>query len=317
MAVIGIVHVLSGLRKARNDSGAAAGDGTFLTRLWEHRRGIAAGLGLYLLAAASFAVLIKILVPDFPAAFLVFYGVVYVPLISYVSARLQGLVGQGVYIPFVREATLLLSGIRGLAVWFAPLGGVTATQEGQAIEFRRMELTGTRFRSLILATFVALPIIIVFSLLASQMIWKMGEVPSSAFPFAEKMWKLQVQNSAILWSSTMGGDSLFRNAWNVRYLALGLGSGLGLGSLLSWLALPVNLFYGLITGLNATLPHSVVLTFAGALFARFVLWRKYGQQNWLRVAPVVMAGFTCGFGLAGILAFGVVLISKTVTALPW
>src|SRR6185436_17135866 len=36
---------------------------------------------------------------------LCFYGFIYTPILSYVSARLEGIVGQSVPIPFVREAT--------------------------------------------------------------------------------------------------------------------------------------------------------------------------------------------------------------------
>src|SRR5687767_2961857 len=35
----------------------------------------------------------------------IFYGFVYTPILSYVSARMEGVVGQSVQIPFVREAT--------------------------------------------------------------------------------------------------------------------------------------------------------------------------------------------------------------------
>jgi len=49
---------------------------------------------------------------------LVLLAFVYTPLISYVTARLEGTVGQALAIPFVREASIILSGYKGLAVWF-------------------------------------------------------------------------------------------------------------------------------------------------------------------------------------------------------
>ena len=61
----------------------------------------------------------------------------------------------------------------------------------------------------------------------------------------------------------------------------------------------------------------MLLLLAGALFAKFYLWRRFGKEQWLRTAPVVAAGFVCGFGLAGMFCFGLVLIQKTVTALLW
>jgi hypothetical protein len=52
---------------------------------------------------------------------LFFLGFVYTPLISYVTARLEGMVGQVVEIPMIREAALILSGYQGVACWFLPL----------------------------------------------------------------------------------------------------------------------------------------------------------------------------------------------------
>jgi len=320
VAVIGGIQAIRSLLQSRSsaDEEASKKDTeSFLARFRRYRNGILLGLGVYLVSAFCYGALIRFLVPEFPIGFLLLYGLFFVPLLSYVSARMIGLTGRGVTIPFVNEATLLLSGIRGLAVWFAPLGGMTHTHEGGITGFRVMELTGTRFRSMVWARLTAVPIILLFSLLASQMIWRMGEVPSEAFPFARKMWQLNAQNSAILWSSTMGGESLFRNAWNPTYLLTGLGSGLGLAALLMGFQLPVNLFYGLIAGLGSALPHSALPILSGAVIARFVLWRRFGRDQWLRMAPVLVAGFTCGLGLAGMLCFAVVLIQKTITAMPW
>ncbi len=320
VALIGIYQAVGALVQSRlqSRSGGAQSDGdSLMQRFRTYRKGIWLGGCIYLASSLCYGVLIRTLVPEFPVGFLVIYALVYVPILSYISARLIGITGRGITIPFVNEATLLLSGIRGIAVWFAPLGGMTQTHEGGAGTFRVMELTGTRFRSMVWARVTALPVILVFSLVASQMIWRMGEVPSEAYPFARKMWQLNAQNSAILWSSTLGGESLFRNAWNPTYLAAGLGSGLALAILLSGFQIPVNLFYGLIAGLGSALPHSALPVLAGALVARFVLWRRFGRDRWLRLAPVVVAGFTCGLGLSGMFCFGLVLIQKTIMALPW
>ena len=52
---------------------------------------------------------------------LLFYGFLYTPIISYVTARLEGMVGQAVDVPMVREAGYILSGYRGINIWFIPL----------------------------------------------------------------------------------------------------------------------------------------------------------------------------------------------------
>lgn len=317
IAAIGITQAVWSLHRARR--GAAKGEdeagGGFAQRLRENRFGIGIGVGIYLFSALCYGVLVKLLVPSFPVAFLLVYGVVYVPFISYVTARMEGLAGRAVEIPFIREASFILSGTRDIGIWFAP---IPVNNYGYAaITFRQMELTGTRLRSIIYSELVAVPVIIVFSLLASQFIWQMAEAPSQAFPFAEKMWELNVRNQAILWSATSGGESLFRTAWSPTYLLIGLGGGLAMAGALGLFNLPMLLFYGVIGGLSASMPHGVILMLFGALFARFYLWKKYGKDNWLRMAPVVAAGFGCGFGLAGMFSFGMVLIQKTVTALPW
>ena len=66
------------------------------------------GLGLYL-------------VPGYPWKIMIFYGVIYTPLISYATAKLEGLVGRAVNVPYLRDLTILLSGYRGVAIWFAPM----------------------------------------------------------------------------------------------------------------------------------------------------------------------------------------------------
>src|SRR5205814_9819672 len=73
---------------------------------------------------------------------LLFYGFVFTPVMSYVGARVEGIVGLSAPVPFVREATLMLSGYKGAAIWFVPF---TAHNYGnQALYFRLAELTGTK-----------------------------------------------------------------------------------------------------------------------------------------------------------------------------
>ena len=88
-------------------------------------------------------VLAKILFPDLVSkTLLIFFFVfafVYTPLISFVNARLDGLVGQNVNIPYIKEATIFLSGFKGIDIWFVPfpLHNYGASAE----RFRQIELT--------------------------------------------------------------------------------------------------------------------------------------------------------------------------------
>jgi len=52
--------------------------------------------------------------------FYFFFGFIFTPVISYINARLIGMAGQHVGFPMVREATFILSGYQGTAIWFAP-----------------------------------------------------------------------------------------------------------------------------------------------------------------------------------------------------
>ena len=45
---------------------------------------------------------------------------VYAPIMSFVSARLDGLVGREISIPYVEEAIRFMTGFRGVEIWFVP-----------------------------------------------------------------------------------------------------------------------------------------------------------------------------------------------------
>ena len=46
------------------------------------------------------------------------------------------------------------------------------------------------------------------TILFASFIWGLAEVPSSVYPFAQKMWELQAANSCIMYSSTLGEYSM-------------------------------------------------------------------------------------------------------------
>ena len=99
------------------------------------------------LATCGYVLLNHQLVPAFPIAIVIFYGLVWTPLNSYVSARLIGLTGQGITFPFLNQAVVLRSGYTKPDIWFAPLP--LNDYGGQAQKFREIELTGTKFTSIL------------------------------------------------------------------------------------------------------------------------------------------------------------------------
>jgi len=44
---------------------------------------------------------------QFPVVFFVIYGFLYTPVISYITARMEGIAGQFVSLPLVREASFI------------------------------------------------------------------------------------------------------------------------------------------------------------------------------------------------------------------
>ena len=246
---------------------------------------------------------------------LVILAFIYTPLVSYVTARLEGTVGQALAIPFVREAAIILSGYKGLAVWFLPFPmndyGV------HTVFYRQAELTGTRFTSKWKAEALVVPFIIVCSITFAQLIWSMDPIPSSSYPFAEMMWPLKAKTDVLMYSSTAGGYSQFREAFRPVVIGIGLVSGLSIFGILTWLQAPTLLMYGMVQGLNQMIPHTLVLQFLGALLARFYFERRMGFKQWRQYAPVLSAGYFCGAGLTTMLCIGIMFLSKSIIKLPY
>lgn len=247
-------------------------------------------------------------------AVLVFFGFFYTPLISYVTARLEGVAGQIVEIPMIREASFILSGYRGVAVWFLP---VPMANYGQmTVLYRQAELTGTSFRSIWKSNIFFYPIILVSSVFFASFIWGLAPVPSISYPFAETMWKLQALNISVIYSSTLGEYSIFEDALSWANIGWGAFFGGGLFAVMSFFNAPVFLTYGIVRGLGQSLPHLIIPQFIGALIGRYYFQRKLGLK-WRQYIPVVVAGFACGMGLLTTASVGIKFLSKAAISLPF
>jgi hypothetical protein len=269
-------------------------------------------LGIYLASNVFWIGLSCILIPGFPWKFFVFITLVLTPLLSYATAKLNALCGQALRIPFIKEATYILSGYRGVKIWFAPVPipnyGVTA------VNFRVLELTGTKVISQVKTLLVTVPIVIIASIVFSELLWRMADVPSAAYPYAEKMWDLQAKTMCLTFSSTMEGGSLFMEALKGRYFGWGFGSGVISYVVLSSLGLPTLLVFGLVRGLGQGTPSYFVLELAGALVGRFYFRRKFGDM-WMKYTPVLLAGVSCGMGLTGMVAVSFTILNKMMAPL--
>ena len=245
---------------------------------------------------------------------MIFYAFLYVPLISYVSARMEGLAGKVVNIPFAREAMFILSGYRGAAVWFLPIP--IHNYGMQTVMYRQAELTGTKFRSIWKSELFLTPLLIFGGLFFANFIWSIAPVPSAVFPYAQEWWQVIASNKSLIFSSTLGRYSQFEEALNFQYILSGTGIGLVSFAVLTWLGAPIFLMYGVVRGLNQTLPFVVIPEFIGALIGRYYMRRKLGPK-WRKYAPVVLAGFGCGMGLTAVVGIGFTFLFKSVFQLPF
>ncbi len=246
----------------------------------------------------------------------VFYGFIYTPIISYVSARMEGIIGNSVNIPFVREATFILTGYQGAAIWFAPFPA--HNYGNMTLYFRKTELVGTKIISMFKAEMFVLPIVFVSTIIFSQFIWNIAPVPSQSFPYTEVFWEAHAYRQGLMMSATLPGgeSSAFQQAFKPWIIAGGFGIAMVMFGSLSYFGLPILLVYGLIRGLDQASPHVIIPQFIGALLGRYYFAKKFGDM-WKQYIIVFFAGYSCGIGLMMMLSLGLVFISKSVFQSPY
>ena len=215
-----------------------------------------------------------------------FFAFAYTPLISYVTARLEGLAGQVVEIPMVREAAFILFRIprRRRRVVPADSAGKLRPSDG-------LLPTGGTDRHAVLVDLegddLPDPADPPFaSVLFANFIWSLSEIPGPQYPYADMMWELNAANQSLIYSSTLGRFSTFEQAFNWHYLASGVGFGVVLFSVMSFLSAPIMMTYGVVRGLNQTMPHTIIPQFIGALIGRYYFERRIGVK-WRQYAPVI------------------------------
>ena len=109
---------------------------------------------------------------------------------------------------------------------------------------------------------------------------------------------------------------MVRPRWlNWRGIAGSCAGFVGLFAALSALGIPLAYYFGAVGGVGQ-FPY-IALTMLVGLGVRVLVSRKVGAENLRRYAPVMMAGFSAGFGIAGMLVVAVVLIRAAVSALAY
>jgi hypothetical protein len=108
IAVIGFWAIYRGVRRAKTEGGYD------FSRLFKKNKArgdlnVWLSLGIYLFSTTTYITICHLLVPTFPVWFFLLYGFVYTPVVSYATARLEGMAGQTLNIPFIREAGFILA----------------------------------------------------------------------------------------------------------------------------------------------------------------------------------------------------------------
>ncbi len=315
VAIIGIFSVARSLMKARQQKARGVGTSSLTPPPGRGDISIWVSLAIFAVGTAGFIIMCHYLVPMFPLWILIFFGFVWTPIFSYINARMAGMAGTNVSIPYVREASFMLAGYRNVDIWFAPIP--LNDYGGMATAFRTVELTKTKFTSIIKVELLMLPIMLGCSLLFWSFIWKLSPIPSASYPFAAKFWPITAQTQALWFTANRTGEENFLlQSIKVPYILAGGGA-----AVLSYLAiflggLPPLLFYGLINGTH-TLPAYAIPQFAGAMLGRYYFQKRYGKENWRSFTPVLVAGYYCGMGLISMAAVALALLSKSVQRLPF
>jgi len=270
----------------------------------------------YFMVVLSYIAVSGYLIDFHPGVMLVmvFFGFFYTPIISYVSAKLVGLAGEVVEIPYIREVSFILSGYKGVAIWFLPVP--QANYGTQVVGYKQAELLGCKFTSVWKSTAILFPVIFISLIGFSSFIWGMGEIPSASYPFTEKMWEFQAKNACLVYSATLGEYSPFQEALTWTKVLIGFSFGTVMIGLCDFFAAPTMLLFGIVRGLGQTLPHSVIPNFIGAMIGRFYFQRLYGRE-WRKMIPVITAGYFVGEGLTSILAVGIVFLVKAVSTMAY
>jgi hypothetical protein len=268
-------------------------------------------------ATLGYVLLVRFLVPDFPWWITAVFGFIWTPAMSYIGARLMGITGSGHggNIPYLREGSFYLSGYKGADIWFAPIPMFNVTNS--VMIFKEMELAKTKFSSYVKMTIVATLVMLACSFLFWEMIWRLGPIPSAAYPYVNKMWPFHAVFQCFWASSTLpGASSVMADVINPHYIGAGFGVAVVLCLFFTLTGIHMQFFYAFISGL-ASMPYEIIPMFLGGVVGRYYFRKKFGAEKWRAYTPIVLAGYSCGMGLIAMCAIAVTLIYKAISQLVY
>jgi hypothetical protein len=286
-----------------------------LSKFWERNKDRGdppTGLmvGIWMFSALCFVLLSNHLINGdlaegergFPMGWLFAFAFLWTPINTYINARMSGIAGQNVGVPFIFESAIFASGYRRVNIWFAPL---PLNNYGHIADmFRVCELTRTKFTSIFKAELFIFPLLLVASFIFWSYITGLGPIPSDNFPYVQKFWPMHAQMRA-LWASAMQeGQSLLLDALKPGVIVGSFVAGCVAFASFSALGISAQYIYGALAAANGY-PHNAIMIFFGACLGRYVFAKKFGRERWQNFAPILAVGFGAGMGLVGMLAIAI------------
>ena len=320
--MVGVGSTIRALIRSKREKAQRAAEGKEPLRDLPEGQGdvpIWQALAVWAATQVIFVGLVKWLVPEFPWWIPAIFGFVLSPLQSYINARLVGITGGSgrIQFPYLREASfygaqMLTGKALGVPIWFAP---IPLQDHGRSASmFKQLELTKTRFTSVIYSSLLSFVVVWVCSFIYWSWIWKLDVIPSSTYPFVQKMWPLQATIRCMWMRTTLPGGEGLANLKEIihgQYIFAGFAVGSCMFAIFGLLNIPTIIFYGFLAGISQN-AFMAFPRFLGAVLGRYYFRKRYSQLKWRSYAPILMAGYGCGVGLIGMTTVALKLISSAV-----
>jgi hypothetical protein len=271
----------------------------------------------------------KLLIPTFPVLYIVPFALVWSFVFSLIDTRAIGTTGFRVEPPYVREGLIIgadRSGARiGHAVWFAPWP-IPLGASGWTQSFKVCELVRCKASSFIKAALIATPVGMLANFIFIEIFWRIADIPSATYPYADTILPIYAQNLCIWMTTTTpvinpdptySAASIFRPTWMLA--AFGVFTLIYIANRLYAAARPGKREFlsliGLAVGMAVPLPFSVSL-FAGGVLAMLIR-RQWGKEWFDRYRNVMVAGLVVGEGIVIGIAAAVAALKNSLVTIPY
>ena len=316
-----LVNTFKGLKKVAN----IAKDGDETVNDGEKLPSLKLLMILFFGSIVAFALLYKLLIPDFPLFIILPFAVIWSFVFSLIDIRAKGDTGFKIDPPYVREGLIIsINKMQGISpqVWFAPWP-VSLNAQSFVEYFKVADLVKCRPMDYLKAIVLAYPAGFIANFIFISIFWAMAPIPSANYPFASAQLPVVVQNLCI-WMSTTAGSSkglmaAQANAALNPYIMIGTFLVFLMIYIIPQVIKPLKKFelslIGLAVGMAAPLPMTISL-FIGAITFKIIAWR-IGKDWFKENKNIIVAGLAVGEGVViGIFASIAALISSLVN-LPY